>query len=64
MKREKKFTKGPRDSRDLIRERNVLRKRHCESLNPIVKGIPTERLETTTSCSLNLTVKVIPTEKA
>jgi hypothetical protein len=44
MKRENKFTKGPRDSRDLRRVRNVLRKRLldsqrlCESLNPTVKG--------------------------
>jgi hypothetical protein len=34
-----------------------------ESLNPTVKGIPTERLETTTSCGLNPTVKGIPTER-
>jgi hypothetical protein len=32
-----------------------------ESLNPTVKGIPTERPETTTSCGLNPTVIGIPT---
>jgi hypothetical protein len=37
--------------------------RHRESLNPTVKGIPTERPETTTSCGLNPTVKGIPTER-
>jgi hypothetical protein len=50
------------------RERNVSRKRLLdsrrlrESLNPTVKGIPTERLETT-SCGLNPTVKGIPNER-
>jgi hypothetical protein len=34
-----------------------------ESLNPTVKGIPTERSETTTCCGLNPTVKGIPTER-
>jgi hypothetical protein len=34
-----------------------------ESLNPTANGIPTERPETTTSCSLNPTVKWIPTER-
>jgi hypothetical protein len=34
-----------------------------ESLNPTVKGIPTERPKTTTSCGLNPTVKGIPTER-
>jgi hypothetical protein len=34
-----------------------------ESLNPTVKGIPTERPETTTSCGLNPTVEGIPTER-
>jgi hypothetical protein len=34
-----------------------------ESLNPTIKGIPTERPETTTSCGLNPTVKGIPTER-
>jgi hypothetical protein len=34
-----------------------------ESLNPTVKGIPTERPETTTSCGQNSTVKGIPTER-
>jgi hypothetical protein len=37
--------------------------RLCESLNPTVKGIPTERHETTRSCGLNPTVKGIPTER-
>jgi hypothetical protein len=51
------------------RERNVSRKRLLdsrrlrESLNPTVKGIPTERLETTTSCGLNPTVKGIPNKR-
>jgi hypothetical protein len=31
--------------------------------NPTVKGIPTERSETTTTCGLNPTVKEIPTER-
>jgi hypothetical protein len=34
-----------------------------ESLNLTVKGIPTERPETTTSGGLNPTVKGIPTER-
>jgi hypothetical protein len=55
--------------RDLRREENVSRKRLLvsqrlrESLNPTVEGIPTKRLETTTSCSLNRTIKGIPTRK-
>jgi hypothetical protein len=52
-RKEKEFVKRLRDS---------LRLR--ETLNPTVKGIPTERLETTTSCGLNPTIKWIPTEKA
>jgi hypothetical protein len=46
-----KFVKRLRDSQRLR-----------ESLNSTVKGIPTERPETTTSCGLNPTVKGIPTE--
>jgi hypothetical protein len=46
------FVKGLRDSQRLR-----------GSLNPTVKGIPTERPETTTSCGLNPTVKGIPTER-
>jgi hypothetical protein len=38
--------------------------RHRESLNPTIKGIPTERPETTTSCGLNPTVKGIPTKRS
>jgi hypothetical protein len=38
------------------------RQRLRESLNPTVKGIPTESPETT-SCGLNPTVKGIPTER-
>jgi hypothetical protein len=53
LHREKgKYVKGLRDSRRLR-----------ESLNPTVKGIPTERHETTTSCDLNPIVKGIPTER-
>jgi hypothetical protein len=37
--------------------------RHRESLNPTVKGIPTEKPERTTICGLNPTVKGIPTER-
>jgi hypothetical protein len=51
-RKEKEFVKRLRDS---------LRLR--ESLHPIVKGIPTERPETTTSCGLNPTVKGIPTKR-
>jgi hypothetical protein len=51
-RKEKEFVKRLRDS---------LRLR--ESLNPTVKGIPTERPKTTTSCGLNPTVKGIPTER-
>jgi hypothetical protein len=43
------------------RLRDSLRLR--ESLNPTIKGIPTERPETTTSCGLNPTVQGIPTER-
>jgi hypothetical protein len=46
-----KFVKGLCDSQRLR-----------ESLNPTVKGIPTERLETK-SCGLNPTVKEILTER-
>jgi hypothetical protein len=49
--KEEEFMKRLRDS---------LRLR--ESLNPTVKGIPTERPETT-SCGLNPTVKGIPTQR-
>jgi hypothetical protein len=51
--KEEEFVKGLCDSQRLR-----------ESLNPTIKGIPTERPETTTSCGLNPTVKGIPTEKA
>jgi hypothetical protein len=51
--KDEEFVKGLCDSQRL-RER----------LNPTIKGIPTERPETTTSCGLNPTVKEIPTEKA
>jgi hypothetical protein len=37
-------------------------KRLCESLNPIVKEIPTKWPETTTSCGLNPIIKGIPTK--
>jgi hypothetical protein len=50
--KEKEFVKRLRDS---------LRLR--ENLNPTVKGIPTERPETTTSCGLNPTIKGIATER-
>jgi hypothetical protein len=50
--RKESLWKGLRDSQRLR-----------ESLNPTVKGIPTERPETTTSCGLNPTVKGIPTER-
>jgi hypothetical protein len=59
-----------RDSHNHIEKRERVRERLCdslrlrESLNPTVKGIPTERPETTTSCGLNPTDKGIPTEKA
>jgi hypothetical protein len=50
--KDEEFVKGLCDSQRL-----------CESLNPTVKGIPTKRPETTTSCGLNPTVKAIPTER-
>jgi hypothetical protein len=50
--KEEEFMKGLRDSQRLR-----------ESLNPTVKGIPTERPEITTSCGLNPIVKGIPTER-
>jgi hypothetical protein len=50
--KEEEFVKGLCDSQRLR-----------ESLNPTVKGIPTERPETTTSCGLNPTVKGIPAER-
>jgi hypothetical protein len=50
--KEEEFVKGLCDSQRLR-----------ETLNPTVKGIPTERPETTTSCGLNPTVKGIPTER-
>jgi hypothetical protein len=50
--KEEEFVKGLCDSQRLR-----------ESLNPTVKGIPTERPETTTSCGLNPIVKEIPTER-
>jgi hypothetical protein len=50
--KEEEFVKGLYDSQRLH-----------ESLNPTVKGIPTERPETTTSCGLNPTIKGIPTER-
>jgi hypothetical protein len=50
--KEEEFVKRLRDSLKLR-----------ESLNPTVKGIPTERPETTTCCGLNPTVKGIPTER-
>jgi hypothetical protein len=49
---EKEFMKRLRDSLRL-----------CESLNPTVEGILTERPETTTNCGLNRTIKGIPTER-
>jgi hypothetical protein len=51
--KEEEFVKGLCDSQRLR-----------ESLNPTIKGIPTERPETTISCGLNPTVKGIPTKKA
>jgi hypothetical protein len=50
--KEEGFVKGLCDSQRLR-----------ESLNPTVKGIPTERLETTTSSGLNPTVNGILTER-
>jgi hypothetical protein len=47
-----KNVKGLRDSRWL-----------CESLNPTVEGIPTERSETTICCGLNPIVEGIPTKR-
>jgi hypothetical protein len=58
-----------RDSQNPIMKRGRFVKRLRDSLrlrkslNPTVKGIPTERPETTTSCGLNPTVKGIPTER-
>jgi hypothetical protein len=40
----------------------VIAKGFVKALNPTVKGIPTERPETTTICGLNPAVKGIPTE--
>jgi hypothetical protein len=51
--KEEEFVKGLYDSQNLR-----------ESLNPTVKGIPTKRPKTTTSCGLNPTVNGISTEKA
>jgi hypothetical protein len=70
MARKEKFVKGLRDSRDLRRERNILRKRllHrqrlCESLTPTLRGFPIERPEATGSCDLNPTLRGFPTKKA
>jgi hypothetical protein len=44
--------RGFLDSQNSIEKKEELVKRLSESLNPIVKGIPTERPETTTSCGL------------
>jgi hypothetical protein len=50
--KEEEFVKGLCDSQSFR-----------ESLNPTIKGIPTERPETTTICGLNPTVKGIPTKR-
>jgi hypothetical protein len=63
-----KFARGIPDRRDYKSEREVLRKRLLnsrglrESLDPTLKGHPTERPETT-SCGLDPTLKGHPTER-
>jgi hypothetical protein len=70
MKKEESSCERLRDSQSsIVKEEEFVKglcdsQRLCESPNPTVKGIPTERPETTTSCGLNPTVKGIPTEKA
>jgi hypothetical protein len=49
--------RGFLDSQNSIEKKEELVKRLSESLNPIVKGIPTKRPETTTICGLNPIVK-------
>jgi hypothetical protein len=51
------------EKKNVLKKRLLNSQRLREGLNPTVKGIPTERLETTTSCSLNPTIKGIPTER-
>jgi hypothetical protein len=65
-----KFARGIPDRRDYKSEREVLGKRLLnsrglrESLDPTLKGHPTERPETTTSCGLDPTLKGHPTKGA